>query len=181
MSGVFDETQMRRILGKYIHDGETLLAGIHAISHETNIRGIFGKCDCTERGLIPDENGSIIVLNKRKYSAYDIYIGITEHFLVIVDCDKESYLYEFDNESDEDAGNIQEVTSEILFSDIGTCFALEEICSCEIKKGWMGSVKCFITMKNGSYFRLMFPKLGGLGGGMPNHAEYRDMIIKRLS
>ena len=60
---VFDETQMRRILGKYIHDGETLLAGIHAISHETNIRGIFGKCDRTERGLIPDENGSIIVLN----------------------------------------------------------------------------------------------------------------------
>ncbi len=75
----------------------------------------------------------------------------------------------------------QEVTSKILFSDIGTCFALEEICSCEIKKGWMGSVKCFIAMKNGSYFRIMFPKLGGLGGGMPHHAEYRDMIIKRLS
>lgn len=44
----------------------------------------------------------------------------------------------------------------------------------------MGSVKCFLTMKNGSYFKLMFPKLGGLGGGMPNHAKYRDMIIERL-
>lgn len=37
-----------------------------------------------------------------------------------------------------------------------------------------------ITMDNSSYFILMFPKLGGLGGGMPHHTEYREAIIARL-
>ena len=44
----------------------------------------------------------------------------------------------------------------------------------------MGSVKCFIRMKNESYFKLMFPKLGGLKGGMPHHTAYREAIIARL-
>ncbi len=180
MSGIFDETNMRRILEKYVPDGETLLAGIHAVSHETNIEGSYGKCSCTESGLIPDENGRTIVLHKKKYATYDVYIGMTEHFLVITDCGEERYLYEFDNEPGNSSGYIQEVTSEIAFADIGTRYALEEVRNCEIKKGWMGSVKCLITMKNGSYFKLMFPKLGGLGGGMPHHAVYRDRIIERL-
>lgn len=180
MSGIFDETNMRRILGKYISDTETLLAGIHAVSHETNIQEAFGKCSRVESGLIPDENGRTIVIHKQKYASYDIYIGITEYSFVIADCEKNSYLYEFDDSLDTAIQGIREVTSEIPFTDIGTCFAFEDIGSCEIKKGWMGSVKCFLNMKNGSYFKLMLPKLGGLGGGMPHHAEYRDMIIERL-
>lgn len=45
----------------------------------------------------------------------------------------------------------------------------------------MGSVKCKLEMKNGDTFKLMFPKLGGLGGGMPHHAQYREEIIACLS
>lgn len=44
----------------------------------------------------------------------------------------------------------------------------------------MGSVKCNIAMKNGTYFKLLLPKLGGLGGDMPNHTQYRDAIIACL-
>ena len=33
---------------------------------------------------------------------------------------------------------------------------------------------------NGEYFKLMFQKLGGLGGGMPLHAEYCDRIMQQL-
>ena len=33
---------------------------------------------------------------------------------------------------------------------------------------------------NGEYFKLMFQKLGGLGGGMPLHAEYCDRIMQEL-
>lgn len=44
----------------------------------------------------------------------------------------------------------------------------------------MGSVKCNIAMKNGTYFKLLLPKLGGLGGDMPNHTQYRDAIIAHL-
>lgn len=58
MSEIFDETNMRRILGKHIPEGETLLAGIHGISQEVQIRGIFGKCIRTEDKLIPDEKGA---------------------------------------------------------------------------------------------------------------------------
>jgi hypothetical protein len=115
---------MRMALEKYIPDGETLLAGIHAIAKETNIIGIFDKCICTEYSLRPDENGGM--------------------------------------------------------NDIGTCYNLTDIQKCEIKKGWMGSVKCNIAMKNGTYFKLLLPKLGGLGGDMPNHTQYRDAIIARL-
>lgn len=180
MSEIFDEANMRMTLGKYIPDGETLLAGIHAVSKETCIKGVFGKCIRADSGLIPYENGSIIALNKKKYAAYDVYIGITQTFLVIVECESNSYAYQFDDGMDVGEAEIQELTSDLYFVDIGTCFALADIQSCEMKNGWMGSVKCFIKMKNGSYFKLMFPKLGGLGGGMPHHTEYRDAIIARL-
>lgn len=181
MSEIFNETNMRQTLGKYIPDGETLLAGIHAISKETNVMSVFGKCVRTESGLIPDENGGIIALNKKKYAGYDVYLGITQYSLIIVECERNSYLYQFDDEPDVNEADIQEVSSDIFFADIGTYFPLADIQNCEIKKGWMGSVKCFLTMKNGSYFKLMFPKLGGVGGGMPHHTEYREAIIKRLS
>lgn len=177
---IFDETNMRKALEEYIPDGETLLAGIHAISKEMSVTGVYGRCVRAENGLIPDENGGIIALNKKKYSTYDIYLGITQYSMVIAECEKNNYFYQFDDAADMDKADIQEVTSEIYFADVGSCFSLEDIQSCEIKKGWMGSVICFITMKNGSYFKLMLPKLGGLGGGMPHHTEYRDAIIAQL-
>lgn len=180
MSDIFDEAAMRQALGKYIPSGETLLAGIHAISKETHVAGVFGKCIRAEDRLIPDENGGAIMLSKKKYSAYDIYIGITQFSLVIADCEPNHYFYQFEDRPDTSKLDIHDVTSDILLTDIGTCFPLSDIQSCEIKKGWMGSVKCFITMKNGSCFKLIFPKLGGLGGGMPHHTEYREAMIARL-
>lgn len=181
MSEIFDETNMKQILGKYMPQGEALLAGIHAISKETNIRQVFEKCVYMEDRIVPDERGGIIALNKKKYSAYDIYIGITSSSLVIAECEEHNYFYEFDDKPGMGEKDIQEVVSDMLLSDIGTCFPLADIQSCEIKKGWMGSVKCFLSMKNGTYFKLVLPKLGGLGGGMPHHEEYRDKIISCLS
>ncbi|MCI8553589.1 MAG: hypothetical protein HFJ80_01420 [Clostridiales bacterium] len=180
MSEIFDETSMRRALGAYIPDGETLLAGIHAIAKETNVTGVFGKCVRTENGLFPDENGGVIALNKKKYAACDIYLGLTSSSLVLAECERNAYLYQFEEEPNVSRADIQEVTAPLFFADIGTCFPLTDIQRCEIKKGWMGSVKCLLTMKNGSYFRLLLPKPGGLGGGMPHHAEYRGAIIARL-
>lgn len=177
---IFDEANMRRILEKYIPNGETLLAGIHAVSKETSVTGVYGKCVRTANGFIPDENGGTISLNKKKYSAYDIYLGITQYSLVVAECQKNSYYYQFDDGPNVSEADIQEVTADILFDDIGTCFLLADIQSCKIKNGMMGSVNCFIQMKNGSYFKLMLPKLGGLGGDMPHHTEYRQAIIARL-
>lgn len=181
MSEIFDEANMRRLLEEHIPIGETLVAGIHAISQETHIKGIFGRCIYMEDKLIPDKNGRIIALDKKKHSTYDVYIGITQNFLAIAGCEKNAYHYELDDAPDGSEGEMQEITSDICLADIGTCFPLADIQSCQLKNGWMGSVKCFLTMKNGSSFKLMLPKRGGLGGGMPHHAEYREAIIERLS
>lgn len=181
MSDIFNEKVMLRALEKYIPDGETMLAGIHAVVKESHVTCAFGECILTEDSLLPDKNGEKVVISKTKHAVYDIYLGITQHFMVVADCEKNRYLYEFDDEVNDKGTNIQIVTEEILLTDVGKCFSLTDIENCKIKKGWMGSVKCTITMKNGNYFKLILPKLAGLGGGMPHHTEYRDAIIARLS
>ena len=181
MPEIFDEANMRRVLGEYVPGQEALLAGIHAIAKETSVTGVFGKCRRMEDGLVPDENGGAVAITKKKYSTYDVYLGLTQSFLVVAACEKSAYYYQFDNEPDLEKSNVQELTAPISFTGFGTCFPFADILSCETKKGWMGSVKCLITMKNGSYLKLILPKLGGLGGGMPRHTEYRAAILSRLT
>ena len=94
MAAIFDEENMRRVFGRYLPDGETLLAGIHAVAKEMEMDEFFGNC--------------------------------------------------------------------------------------EIKNGILGSKKCLITAKGG-YLKLLLPKLGGIGGGMPHYSEYKEKIIDRLS
>ena len=73
-----------------------------------------------------------------------------------------------------------EVSEELPFTDIGNCFPLSDIQKSEINNGMMGSIQCIVTMKNGSYFKLLLPLLGGAGGGMPHHKEYREALIAAL-
>lgn len=181
MSGIFNESNMLQALKKYIPNGEALLAGIHAVAKETETVHVFKNCICAENRLVPSEGKEALVLRKKKRSAYDIYFGITPSFFVIVDCGPCDYLYQVSNAKDITTDTVCNLTSDLNFEDIGKCFSLVDIKSCQIKKGLMGSVQCLLTMKNGSYFKLMLPKLGGLGGGMPHHTEYRDLIIARLS
>ena len=181
MYGVFDETTMRQALEKYILDGESLLAGIKAVAKESTVTCIFGQCTLADDRLIPYKDGGTVEIRKKKYEAYDIYLGITQHSMVVVDCMSPRYLYEFSSDPIVRNTDIQMVNNDILLTDVGKCFCLTNIQSCEINKGWMGSVKCTVTMKNGDYFKLLLPKLGGLGRNMPHHTEYRDAIINRLS
>ena len=181
MSDIFSETNMITALEKYIPNGETLRAGIHAGANETSAAVVFTNCDFMHDRLIPFDKGKTIIVRKKKYSGYDVYIGITENFLVITNCEKYSYFYDISEIKNEDGVFKNDVTDDILLEDIGKVYAYTDIEKCEIKKAWLGSFKCNITMKNGDYFKLMFPKLGGLGGGMPRHAEYRAEIIERLN
>lgn len=180
MSDIFNEKVMLQSLEKYIPDGEAMLAGIHAVAKESHVTCVFGECILTENSLIPAKNGEKVAVSKTKHAVYDIYLGITQHFMVVADCEKNRYFYELDKEVNDRGTNMQIVTEEILLADVGKCFPLTDIEECKMKKGWLGSVKCTITMKNGSYFRLILPK-AGLGGRMPHHTEYREAIIARLS
>lgn len=178
-SGAFTEENMRILLGKYIPDGETLMAGIRAVANESKVTGVYGKCIPAEDRLIPSEEGGIISLRKEKYSVYDIYIGITQYALIIAECDKNKHLYGIEDVQDVNEADIQNVTSDILFDNIGTRFMFTDIQNCTVKNGPMGA-NCTVTMNNGSYFKLLLPKASGMLGGMTQHSEYRDAIIAQL-
>lgn len=145
MSGIFDEEKMLQVLGEYIPDGETLLAGIH---------------------------GNTLQVNKKKSSQFSVYVGITARHLLVVECEEREYL---------DAYNLIADLRNTVEEDVGACFLLTDIKSCIIKKGMLGSINCSITLKDGGFLKLQFPKLAGLGKGMPHHAEYREKIIACLS
>ncbi len=145
MSGIFDEGRMLQILGDCTPEGETLYAGIHGIT---------------------------LQINQKKTSRFDVYIGITSHYLIVAECEERNYLNAFYHIPD-----LRKTVAE----DIGTCFPLTEIRACSIKNAIMGAVNCLITLKNGSFLKLQLPKRGGLGNGMPHHAQYRDRIIETLA
>ena len=77
--------------------------------------------------MFPDEKGGTIELNKRKYGAYDIYLGITQSCLVIAECEKCSYLYQFNDNPAVEGREVQEVASGLLFDDMGTCYSFGDI------------------------------------------------------
>lgn len=181
MSDIFDEGNMMRALENYLPDGETLIAGVHGVGIETEIKQVFGKCVLVGEQIIPNENGTALAVRKCKYSRYDVYIGITQRYLILSECEVYKHLYEFDDAPDLAGIAVEEIDTSISIQDIGTCFPLADIEKCVIKRAWMGAVKCSITMKNGSFLKLMLPKRGGLGKGMPHHEQYREVIITRLS
>ena len=147
---------------------------------ESKVTAVFGKCRCLEGRSVPDENGGVVALNKEKYAAYDIYLGITQSHLLIVECEKNKHYYEYSNEPDVQNMDVQKLGSELDWNDIGIIFPLEDVQNCDVKKGRMGSVLCTLTMKNGTYFKLSLPETAGPNGDMPHHIEYREMILARL-
>ena len=122
MSEIFNEINMVQAMEKYIPQGETLLAGIHAVAKETEATSIFGNCICIEDRLIPSENENAVILSKKKYSAYDIYFGITQSHFIIADCEHCDYLYQISDLTEIDAAKVQNITSDLLLSLIHILF-----------------------------------------------------------
>lgn len=178
---IFNEANMRVALDKYIPAGETLIAGIHVVTKESSASCVFDKCILTEDDIRPAEDGRIISVRKAKYATYDMYLGITQRSMVVADCEKYRYAYEFNKVPVSSDLKIQTLTEPVSLGSLCKCFALEDVESCKVKKGVAGSLNCVITMKNGDYFKLIIPKTGGFGGGMPHHEEYRDAILKCLN
>lgn len=172
---------MRQALSKYIPNGEILMAGIYATVQESKINAVFKKYRCIEGKLIPDENAGILSLVKGKYAEYSVYLGITQSDLLIVECNKNKYYYyEYSNETDIQNMDIQALSTELNWEDIGIRFSLEDVQSCDVKKGRMGSVLCTLTMKNGTYFKLSLPESAAPNADMPHHTEHREAILTRL-
>ncbi|MCI8970998.1 MAG: hypothetical protein HFF99_05975 [Oscillibacter sp.] len=146
MAGIFDEANMRQVLEPCIPEGETLAAGIHGIT---------------------------LQVNRKKTSYFDVYVGVTEHYLLVAECEERKHL----TAAYPNLPDLRKTVAE----DIGVCFPFSGIQSCAVKKGMMGAVNCSITFRDGGFLKLQLPKRGGLGGGMPHHAEYREAILARLA
>lgn len=182
MADIFDESNMRHTLERYVPEGETLIAGIHAVAKEMERDLFFGNCELAEDRLLPaGESGQDILVIKKKYASCDIYMGITQTSFVFTECENERWYYEFVDaegaiEAHEEGA---ELASEVLLSDIGKCVSLSNIRDFQMKNGMFGSKKCNITL-TGGHLKILIPKLGGVGGGMPHYSEYKEIIIKRL-
>lgn len=177
--GMFDEKNMMQALKKYLPEGESVLAGVHGVGNETNIKMIFKNCvydgDMT---LLFDKNAGMVQVTKGKVCKFDVYVGVTQNHLVLSECERYKHFYEFENIFAAEETDVTELTANVSLQDIGNCFPLADVKSCEVKNIWMGAINCTITMKNGSYLKLMLPKRGG--AGMPRQKEHRDKILSRL-
>lgn len=179
MSAIFDEQNMMRILEEYIPAGETILAGVHGVGLDVRLRQVIGKCSFDGKYFSPSENGKNFLVNKEKHARFDLYFGITENYLLISQCERNEWFYEF---LEMDTVVAEGIQHRISLDEVGArCFPLSDIESCVMKKIWMGAVNCKITLKGGILLKIQFPKLGGVGGGMPNHAKYREAILACLS
>lgn len=178
--GIMDENKMMQGLRKNLPYGETLASGVHSIGLETEIKMIFEDCvydgDMT---LIPCENSPAIQVTKGKKARFDVYAGISQNYLILSECERYKHYYAFDEVYNWKDANVEKIKERTSLNDIGNCFPLTEIQSFETKKMWMGAIQCTITMKNGSYLKLMIPKRGGMG--IPDHEKYREAFLARLS
>lgn len=176
--GIFDEKKMMQALEKYLPVGETITEGICSIGIQSEIKQVFGKCICVEGRIIPDESSTALQVKKSKFAKFYVYVGISQNCLILSECESYKHYYEFNYIADAREIDVEKVSNDILLEDIGNCFMLGEIKSCEIKNARNGDIYCSITMKNGSFLKLRIPKHGGLG--MPHHTEYRDAIISKI-
>lgn len=141
------------------------------IFDEGKMMQVLGMCMPEGETLLAGIHGITLQVNKKKTSRFDVYIGITKGYLLVAECEERRYLSELYSVPDRRT---------TVAEDVGTCFPLTEILSCEVKKGIMGAVNCSVTLKNGGFLKLQLLKLGGLGGGMPHHGVYREKIIDCL-
>lgn len=173
--GVLDEKKMMQALGKNLPDRESLTAGVYGVGVETEIKQVFGKCRLVDEKLVPDENGAAIQVTKGKRAKFEVYVGVSENYLILAECKEYQHFYQFDNSTEP----AEAIDTSIPIQDIGNCFPLAEIQACTVKRAGKGDVNCTITMKNGGFIKLSIPGNGGIG--MPNHEKYREELITRLS
>jgi len=175
-----DEDSMKKAFSKYIDMGETLEAGVYATAIESCVIVLYRKCRYVSNKLIRDEKADLFDMEKRKYSKYEVYLGVTDKSLLVVECDKNKHYYGHLDKIEVPLENIPELKEEIDESDVGVKFSLKEIAKVESKKAKKGNILCTITMKNGSYFKIMLPDNVGVKSDMPNHYEYRKKILSLL-
>lgn len=164
-------------------DNQEFKAGIHGVVKRASITRLYKNAILTPDNIItPATEESITYVRKSKVCNFDAYIAITQQWLLIAPCNNEDWLYERVVITDpeqitEYAPFAQPLSAPLPAREILPIEPLENITGCTIKKNWIGAYNCTVDLLNGDQLKIMLPRLGGLGGGMPNHARYRDAIV----
>lgn len=187
MSSIFNEKNMIAAISKQLPQGQTFKAGIHAIVKKAELTRVYANASLDSTGTMIEPNPEVplLLLMKEKYCTFDVYIGFSEDYLVIVPCEEEKWYYKHNEITDpkhvaEFGWVATGIDSAIHISDILPVYRISDIDKCEIKKNWIGAYICKMEFKNADRMQVLLPPLAGLFGGMPNHSSYRKAILDML-
>ncbi len=183
MSDFFNENLMNEKLNEYLPAGETFIAKVKAIGNSMEVRQLFSYVTSVDGEVLTRSEADpdfIYDIQRCKYATHDIYIGITENYLVFNECELYKHAF-FADQAKTKEFEPMEVTEDINIRDFGHAQLLKNITEVKVKKGLMGDYKCTIKLNNGSCFKFSIPKKAGIGNSMPNHSEYREKIVERLT
>lgn len=182
MSGFFDEKTMLEKLNQFVPEGETLIAGVKAIGNSMEVRQCFSYVTVLDDDTLTRSEvdpSCVYDVQRNKYATHDIYIGITNNYLVFNECELYKHAF-FVNKAKPGEFVPVEVKENVSIRGFGHAQELKNIKSVKIKSGLLGQKKCVISFNNGSCFKFSIPKKAGVGNGMPHHKEYRDKIVEVL-
>lgn len=175
-----DEAEMRKKFEKHIPESESLVAGVYAKATESLTNLKYRKCGIKGNSLVKDENHEFIFMERRKYTEYLIYIGITQTKLLIVECDRYKHYYAIHETLDCPLDSVPVLEEEIDLNDVGVKYDIREIAKFEVKNGKQGSKNAVLTMKDGSYYKITIPDNAGPNAKMPKHDENSKKLLDTL-
>lgn len=99
---------------------------------------------------------NVMEINGKKTGLYgaDAYVGITEHGFHFVKAFELGHFY--------------------------LVFPFLEILCCTKRRGLLGQVTCFLSLKNGVTIKFLAAKRAGIGSKMYCHSENRDKLLQCL-
>ena len=183
MSDFFNENTMNEKLSKYIPEGESIIAAVKALGNSMEVRQCFSYVTVLDEDTFcrsEEQPDCLYDVQRSKYTTHDIYLGITENYIIFNECEDYKHAFMF-NEAKPGEFEPLEVTGIVKISEFGHAQAYKDVIDVKIKKGMFGLLKCTVKFRNGLYFQFSIPKKAGFGNGMPHHAEYREKIIEKLN
>ncbi len=183
MVSVFDVDNMNTRLNMYVPEGEKLLVAVKAVGTEMIVRQCFSHAKPQRQEVLvrcDDPQCFVLDVSRVKYATHDIYIGITENYLLFSECEDYKHFWDF-KPAVQGQFEPLEVTEDVSLLGFGHAQAFTDVTKFESKKGLLGMVKFKIQFKNGSSFSFFIPKKAGIGKGMPNHKENMEKIVERLN
>lgn len=99
---------------------------------------------------------NVLEINGKKTGLYgaDAYAGVTQHGVFFVKAFKQNQFY--------------------------LSFPFLDIQRCTKKKGLLGEITCFLSLKNGTTIKVLTAKRAGIGSKMCGHTKNRDEFLQCL-